>query len=90
MKLAEQLSHEDVTSQTSEELSELEEKLNKFVAWNQAKILNLYSRKEVTQRVRQMGRFTDYLQEQTSCSVWNQRLMTFEILTRSAMSLNTP
>ena len=41
MKLAEQLSHEDVTSQTSEELSALEEKLNKFVAWNQAKILNL-------------------------------------------------
>ena len=41
MKLAEQLSHEDVTSQTSEELTALEEKLNKFVAWNQAKNQNL-------------------------------------------------
>ena len=41
MKLAEQSSHEDVTSQTSEELTALEEKLNKFVAWNQTKIQDL-------------------------------------------------
>ena len=40
MKLAEQLSHEDVTSQTSEELTALK-KLNKLVAWNRAENQNL-------------------------------------------------
>ena len=66
MKLAEQLSHEDVTSQTSEELTALEEKLNKFLEPRAES--ELESVKEVTQRERQMGR---YFQEQTSCRVWN-------------------
>ena len=78
MKFAEQLSHEDVTSQTSEELTRRLEPRGES---------ELESVKEVTQRVRQMGRL---IQKQTSCRVWNQRLMNFEILTRSAMSLKIP
>ena len=88
MKLAEHLSYEDVTSQTNEELTALEEKLNKFLEPSEES--QLESVKEVTQRERQMGRFADCLQEQTSCRVWDQPSMNFEILTRSAMSLNTP
>ena len=63
MKLAEQLSHKDVASQTSAELSALEDKLNKFVALEPCEDSELESAKEVTQRERLTGRFIDYFQE---------------------------